>query len=202
MDEARALAEETGRPVDQQFALLHDGIVTELEGRVDASIRLFEAALGLARAAELPFFADWIIVGLGEALTALLGDGRRALSLLEAACARPPEQVVPQFDALARAALGKALGMAGRREASEAALAGVLRYARRVGHRQLEQMALRRTAMAVASRDPSRAMRLIDEAVAVAEANGLTLGLAKCLEVRTALLRDFGRDGEAVLVAA
>ncbi len=56
--------------------------------------------------------------------------------------------------------------------------------------------------MAVASRDPSRAMRLIDEAVAVAEANGLTLGLAKCLEVRTALLRDFGRDREAVLVAA
>jgi tetratricopeptide (TPR) repeat protein len=196
VNEARALADETSRLVDRQFALLHDGIVTELEGRVVESIPLFEAALGLARTAELPFFVDWIIVELGEALMAL-GDGRRALALLEAACTRPSASVVPQFRALAQVALGKALIMAERRDAAEVVLADVLAYARRVGHRQLEQMALRRTTLAIAPHDPLRALTLLDDAITVAEANGLALGLAKNLEIRVALLRDMGRHSEA-----
>ncbi|WP_210529913.1 AAA family ATPase [Rubellimicrobium arenae] len=193
---ARAIADETGRPVDLQFAFLHDGIVTELEGRVAESIPLFEAALDVARMTELPFFEDWILVELGEALLAL-GDNRRALSLLEAACARPAQRVVPQFLALARVALGKALVLAGRTEAAKAVLGQVLDYARSARHRQLEQMALRRSAMAIVSQDPTHALRLLDQAVAVAEASGLTLGLAKSLEVQTAVLRDLGRHDEA-----
>jgi ATP/maltotriose-dependent transcriptional regulator MalT len=193
---ARALANETGRPVDVQFALLHDGIVTELEGRVADSIPLFEAALGMARKAELPFFEDWILVELGEALLAL-GDDRRALALLEATCARSAARVVPQFDALARAALGKALTLAGRTEAAEATLMGVLEYAHKVGHRQLEQMALRRLAVTLEQTDPARALASVEKAMAVAEAAGLLLGLAKSLEVKLVLLLAQGRHLEA-----
>jgi tetratricopeptide (TPR) repeat protein len=198
---ARALAEETGRPVDEQFALLHDGIVTELEGRVADSIPLFESALGLARKAELPFFEDWILVELGEALLAL-GDGRRALALLEATCARPAARVVPQFDALARAALGKALALSGRPEAAEPTLTGVLDYAHKTGHRQLEQMALRRLAVALERTDPARALASVGKAIAVAEAAGLPLGLAKSLEVQFVILMAQGRSAEAEEVRA
>ncbi|HVG49909.1 MAG TPA: AAA family ATPase, partial [Rubellimicrobium sp.] len=192
----RALAEETQRPADLQFAFLQDGVVTELEGRVADSVPLFERALDIVRSAELPYFEDWILVELGEALLAL-GEVDRALALLTAADERPGQVAVEQFQALMGAVLGKAQVLAGQTDLAEATLERVLSYARRVGHRQLEQMALRRLSTAVASRDPELAETLIDEAISIAERNGLTLGLAKCLEGKATLTATRGRDRDA-----
>jgi len=184
---AKALAEETRRPADLQFAFLADGVVTELEGRLADSIPLFETALDIVRTAEMPYFEDWILVELGEALLAL-GRVEPALALLEPSYRDRAGTVAEQFHALIGAALGKAQTLAGRFETAEATLGQVLAYARRVAHRQLEQMALRRLSMAVAARDPVLAQSLIEDGIAVAEANELPLGLAKCLEAKAALL--------------
>ncbi len=178
LSEARALAHEAQRPVDLQFVALQEGLLAALDGNVTRSISRFEQALEIVRVAGLTAFETWIIISLSEALLEM-GDIERARLLLRDLAKRPPHGIAEQFRVLAEATQGKVRLMLGDLVGAEETLRGVLAYARRVGHWQLEPLALRRLARALAPRDAAQAKRLLEDAVASALRGEQRVELAK-----------------------
>ena len=176
-DTALAIARETERPADLYIAIHHGGQVALDAGRVEEALKLFNESLEIARTSDLFYFAAWAKPNIGEALLAT-GQVGRALDLLRDRAKR--DHVVHELIRMQwLAALGKGLTLDGDPDGAKSALRPVIEAARRMEQPHLEQLALRRMALAMARRDDGAAAGLLREALAIALREGYAPDLAR-----------------------
>ncbi len=169
--EAHAVAAETRRPVDQQYARHSAGVVARVSGRPEEAMRHLEEALDIVRQTDLVFFEAWILSNMGETLLDM-GDIDRAMEVLRSAAEDMAPRTARVLRVLVDSALGKGQVLAGQYEKAEATLTRVIAEAQVMGHRNFEQLALRRVAGAVAHRDLSLAETHLRASLRIADETG------------------------------
>ena len=160
--EAKAVAAETGRPLDRLSAEWHLARTHLAAGDVDAAVRLLEQGLELSRHFGIRIMVLWNQALLGQARV-VAGRPDEALALLEAAFAGATAMRLPYTATqalLARADAGRA---AGDGDAVAVAAGDGLELAQAHGYRALEATALRLLGRLDEARDIAAGLGLAPE---------------------------------------
>jgi DNA-binding SARP family transcriptional activator/tetratricopeptide (TPR) repeat protein len=156
--QALAIAQETGRPTDLQFAIHHTAIVDRMAGRLEAAIQAYRNAVDIVRAADLAYFHFWIAANFGETLLAA-GQIEEARQVLEFAVAATEVGPLSKLSPRAAIALGRAQHLAGLAAEAEATLRGVVEKSGRLGQPALQVAALHQLAETLSAGDEAATLR-------------------------------------------